>query len=58
MAIDLIGKHRFSQSADGPSVVDMTTYRMPTPAAAADGNRPARRRLDLPNLVWALAATH
>jgi MFS family permease len=58
MAIDLIGKHRFSQCADGPSVVDMTTYGTPTSAAAPTGNRPARRRLDLPHPVWALAATH
>jgi MFS family permease len=44
----------------------MTTYSTPTPAAAQAaaqavapaGNRPARRNLDLPNLVWALAATH
>jgi MFS family permease len=36
----------------------MTTYRTPTPAAAPAGNRPARRRLDLPPLVWALAATY
>jgi len=36
----------------------MTTYGTPTPAAAPTGNRPAHRRLDLPPLVWALAATH
>ena len=40
----------------------MTTYATPTPAAAPAavpaGNRPARPHLELPNLVWALAATH
>ncbi|MGH8883120.1 MAG: MFS transporter, partial [Stackebrandtia sp.] len=36
----------------------MTTYRTPTPTAAPAGNRPDHRRLDLPPLVWALAATH
>jgi MFS family permease len=36
----------------------MTTYGTPTPAATPARNRPTRRRLDLPNLVWALAATH
>ena len=35
-----------------------TTYRTPTSVAASAGNRPARGRLDLPPLVWALAATH
>lgn len=36
----------------------MTTYRTATPDAAALSSRPSRLRLDLPNLVWALAATH
>jgi MFS family permease len=36
----------------------MTTYTASLPDAAALGNRPSRLRLDLPNLVWALAATH
>jgi MFS family permease len=58
MAIDSIGNHRFSECASGSSVVDMTTYRTPIPAAAPTGQRPDRRPLDLPPLVWALAATH
>jgi MFS family permease len=36
----------------------MTTYATPTPDTAALGGLPSRLRLDLPNLVWALAATH
>jgi MFS family permease len=36
----------------------MTTYGTRILAAAPAGHRPARRRLDLPHLVWALAATH
>src|SRR5919106_784168 len=58
MAIDLIGNDRFSRCANEPSVVAMTTYRTSTPAAPPAGDRSARRRSDLPRLVWALAATH
>jgi MFS family permease len=58
MAIDLIRNYRFSRCADELSVVDMTTYDTPTAAAAPAGNRPARRHLDLPPLVWTLAATY
>jgi len=36
----------------------MTTYATHTPEAATLTDRPSRSRLDLPNLVWALAATH
>lgn len=36
----------------------MTTYDVPALAATRAGRRPSRRRLDLPDLVWALAATH
>jgi MFS family permease len=36
----------------------MTTDRTRTPAAEPAGNRPPRRPLDLPPLVWALAATY
>lgn len=36
----------------------MTTSSTLTPAAAPTGNRPVRLHLGLPNLVWALAATH
>ncbi|MFI7705539.1 MFS transporter [Nonomuraea sp. NPDC049480] len=36
----------------------MTTSSTSLTDAAALGNRPSRLRLDLPNLVWALAATH
>jgi MFS family permease len=36
----------------------MTTNGTPTPTAAPAENRPARRRPDLPTLVWALAATY
>src|SRR6266498_3105443 len=56
MAIDLIGKYRFSECAGEPSVVDMTTYG--TVISAADRSRSSRLRLGLPNLVWALAATY
>ena len=36
----------------------MTTYRTPTLAEAPDRKSTDRRTLDLPPLVWALAATH
>jgi MFS family permease len=36
----------------------MTTYDTPPAATVSAGSRPARRRSDLPHLVWALAATH
>ncbi len=35
-----------------------TTYDTPSPVAGTVGSRSARERLDLPRLVWALAAVH
>jgi MFS family permease len=36
----------------------MTTDSTPAPAVAPDGHRPACLHVDLPHLVWTLAATH
>src|SRR4051812_6237177 len=36
----------------------MTICDVPAPASTALGNRPSHLRFGLPNLVWALAATH
>ncbi|MET8982275.1 MFS transporter [Streptomyces sp. NPDC004539] len=36
----------------------MTTYSTPTPDRAVSGRRTSHPRWDLPDLVWALAATH
>src|SRR5918992_482327 len=58
MTIDLIENNRFSRCVSEPSVVDMTTYYTTTPTAPPAESRPARWRLDLPRLVWALAATY